>query len=125
MIDLTALKKSQELIRGGDAGGVYIPKETGNKNPNLHYGIVIDCGSSGSRLYIYVWPDHSGKANELLQIKQLLDVDGKPVVKKLEPGEFCSFIKLIFLNVFFENVRSFFDGPDAIECNGISQIVIR
>jgi len=84
--DLAALKKSQELIRGGDAGGVYIPKETGNKNPNLHYGIVIDCGSSGSRLYIYVWPDHSGKANELLQIKQLLDVDGKPVVKKLEPG---------------------------------------
>ena len=86
-IDLNALKKSQEIIRGGDAGGVYIPKETGNKNPNLHYGIVIDCGSSGSRLYIYVWPDHSGKANELLQIKQLLDADGKPLVKKLEPGE--------------------------------------
>ncbi|CAF4882562.1 unnamed protein product, partial [Rotaria socialis] len=43
-------------------------------------------GSSGSRLYIYIWPEHSGQENELLQIKQLLDKQGNPVVKKLEPG---------------------------------------
>jgi Golgi nucleoside diphosphatase len=55
---------------------------------------VIDCGSSGSRLYIYVWPEHSGKENELLQIKQLLDKHGNPVVKKLEPG-LISFYRLI------------------------------
>lgn len=78
--------KTQEIIQGGDAGGVYIPKKIGNEDPNLHYGIVIDCGSSGSRLYIYVWPEHSGRENELLQIKQLLDRQGNPVVKKLEPG---------------------------------------
>ncbi len=65
---------------------MYVPKKIGNEDPNLHYGIVIDCGSSGSRLYIYVWPEHSGKENELLQIKQLLDRQGNPVVKKLEPG---------------------------------------
>jgi Golgi nucleoside diphosphatase len=80
------ITKSQETIQAGDAGGVYIPKNIGNDDPNLHYGIVIDCGSSGSRLYIYIWPAHSGKANELLQIKQLLDEKGVPVVKKLEPG---------------------------------------
>lgn len=80
--------KTQEIIQGGDAGGVYIPKRVGNEDPNLHYGIVIDCGSSGSRLYIYVWPEHSGRENELLQIKQLLDRQGNPVVKKLEPGSY-------------------------------------
>ena len=58
-----------------------------NELPDLHYGIVIDCGSSGSRLYIYIWPEHSGKIDELLQIKQLLDKEGVPVVKKLEPGD--------------------------------------
>ncbi|CAF0877667.1 unnamed protein product [Adineta ricciae] len=78
--------KSQEAMRQGDAGGVYIPRNYGNELSDLHYGIVIDCGSSGSRLYIYVWPDHSGNPNELLQIKQLLDREGAPVVKKIEPG---------------------------------------
>ena len=78
--------KSQEAMRRGDAGGVYIPRNYGNELSDLHYGIVIDCGSSGSRLYIYVWPDHSGNPNELLQIKQLLDREGTPVVKKIEPG---------------------------------------
>ena len=87
--------KSQEIIQRGDAGGVYVPKKIGNEDPNLHYGIVIDCGSSGSRLYIYVWPEHSGRENELLQIKQLLDKHGYPVVKKLEPG-------LIFILLFEE-----------------------
>ena len=62
-------------------------------NPDLHYGVVIDCGSSGSRLYIYVWPEHSGNSKDLLQIKQLLDKEGVPVVKKLEPGNLKSSFK--------------------------------
>jgi GDA1/CD39 (nucleoside phosphatase) family len=78
--------QAQKTIEGGDAGGVHISKTIGSNEPGLHYGIVIDCGSSGSRLYIYVWPDHSGNPNDLLQIKQLLDENGVPVVKKLEPG---------------------------------------
>ncbi|UJR23698.1 hypothetical protein I4U23_026680 [Adineta vaga] len=84
--DPTPIKTGQEDIQKGDAGGVYIPKKVGNEKSDLHYGVVIDCGSSGSRLYIYVWPDHSGNPNELLQIKQLLDKDGVPTVKKIEPG---------------------------------------
>ena len=80
--------KNREIIERGD---VYVPEKIGNRDSDLYYGIVIDCGSSGSRLYIYTWPEHSGKENELLQIKQLLDSKGRPVVKKLEPGETCCF----------------------------------
>ena len=80
--------RSQETIQDDDDDDddVHIPKRTGSEDLNLHYGVVIDCGSSGSRLYIYVWPNHSGKPNELLQIKQLLDEKGEPVVKRIEPG---------------------------------------
>ncbi|CAF3590532.1 unnamed protein product [Rotaria sordida] len=78
--------KTADLIRNSGNAGVYVPEKLANERPDLHYGIVIDCGSSGSRLYIYIWPEHSGKPNELLQIKQLLDKDGVPVVKKIEPG---------------------------------------
>ncbi|CAF0855109.1 unnamed protein product [Rotaria sp. Silwood1] len=77
---------SPDPIRNNGDAGVYVPEKLAIENPNIHYGIVIDCGSSGSRLYIYIWPEHSGKPNELLQIKQLLDKNGVPVVKKIEPG---------------------------------------
>ncbi|CAG5116087.1 unnamed protein product [Candidula unifasciata] len=52
----------------------------------LHYGIVIDCGSSGSRVFVYFWPTHSGNPRDLLDIQQLLDDSGKAVVKKVSPG---------------------------------------
>lgn len=97
-IDPGYAAKTQALLRNSDGGGVYISQEDGRGNPNLHYGIVIDCGSSGSRLYIYVWPDHSGNPNELLQIRQLLDDRGKPVVKKLEPGAIECFNRFDFQN---------------------------
>ncbi|KAL5015681.1 hypothetical protein ScPMuIL_005270 [Solemya velum] len=54
--------------------------------PDVHYGIVIDCGSSGSRVFVYFWPPHSGNAKDLLNIQQLMDEEGKPVVKKVSPG---------------------------------------
>lgn len=54
--------------------------------PNIHFGIVIDCGSSGSRVFIYFWPPHSGNPSDLLNIQQLMDPSGKPVVKKITPG---------------------------------------
>ncbi|CAF4290039.1 unnamed protein product [Rotaria sp. Silwood2] len=76
--------KIPDTIRNSGDAGVYVSEKLANENPDLHYGIVIDCGSSGSRLYIYIWPEHSGKPNELLQIKQLLDSKGIPQKQLLE-----------------------------------------
>ena len=55
-------------------------------NSQYHYGIVIDCGSSGSRVFIYYWPPHNGNPDELLQIKQMKDPRGTPVRMKIKPG---------------------------------------
>lgn len=54
-------------------------------NDDLSYGVVIDCGSSGSRAFIYYWKKHSGNVNDLLQIQQVVR-DNKPVVMKITPG---------------------------------------
>ena len=58
-----------------------------NHNSKFHYAVVIDCGSSGSRIYIYYWPPHTGDKQELLNIKQMLDFDGNPVRMKIKPGK--------------------------------------
>ncbi|XP_019959609.1 ectonucleoside triphosphate diphosphohydrolase 7-like isoform X2 [Paralichthys olivaceus] len=55
-------------------------------NPALNYGIVVDCGSSGSRVFVYYWPPHNGNPHTLLDIRQMKDHDHKPVVKKIKPG---------------------------------------
>ncbi|XP_061583779.1 ectonucleoside triphosphate diphosphohydrolase 7-like [Cololabis saira] len=55
-------------------------------NPALNYGIVVDCGSSGSRVFVYYWPPHNGNPHTLLDIQQMRDRDRKPVVKKIKPG---------------------------------------
>ena len=57
------------------------------KSSKFNYGVVIDCGSSGSRVFIYYWPPHSGSKEELLNIKQMIDVDGNPVRLKIKPGK--------------------------------------
>ncbi|KAM3622861.1 uncharacterized protein V6R79_004025 [Siganus canaliculatus] len=56
------------------------------QNPALNYGIVVDCGSSGSRVFVYYWPPHNGNPHTLLDIRQMKDHDRKPVVKKIKPG---------------------------------------
>uniref|UniRef100_A0A3P9LH66 nucleoside-triphosphate phosphatase n=1 Tax=Oryzias latipes TaxID=8090 RepID=A0A3P9LH66_ORYLA len=55
-------------------------------NPALNYGIVVDCGSSGSRVFVYYWPPHNGNPHTLLDIRQMRGRDYKPVVKKIKPG---------------------------------------
>ncbi|XP_047433215.1 ectonucleoside triphosphate diphosphohydrolase 7-like isoform X2 [Mugil cephalus] len=55
-------------------------------DPALNYGIVVDCGSSGSRVFVYYWPPHNGNPHTLLDIRQMKDRDHKPVVKKIKPG---------------------------------------
>ncbi|CAH2322975.1 ectonucleoside triphosphate diphosphohydrolase 7 [Pelobates cultripes] len=59
---------------------------TDTKDTQLNYGIVIDCGSSGSRVFVYFWPPHNGNPHDLLDIKQMRDRNSKPVVKKIKPG---------------------------------------
>ena len=63
-----------------------IDKTAFSYGPNVHYGIVLDCGSSGTRVYVYIWPPHSGNPRDLLNIQQLKDQDHQPVVKKITPG---------------------------------------
>ncbi|MEQ2266110.1 Ectonucleoside triphosphate diphosphohydrolase 4 [Xenotaenia resolanae] len=60
---------------------------TDTSNPNLNYGLVVDCGSSGSRLFVYCWPRHNGNPRELLDIRQMRDQHRKPVVMKIKPGK--------------------------------------
>ena len=57
------------------------------ENDALHYGIVVDCGSSGSRVYVYFWPPHDGNPQELLSVQPMREEDGDFVVKKIEPGK--------------------------------------
>ncbi|XP_030058794.1 ectonucleoside triphosphate diphosphohydrolase 7 [Microcaecilia unicolor] len=68
------------LARVGDL------EATDTRNPQLNYGVVIDCGSSGSRVFVYFWPPHNGNPHDLLDIKQMRDESSQPVVKKIKPG---------------------------------------
>eukprot|EP01135_Chromosphaera_perkinsii_P003246 Nk52_evm21s239 gene=Nk52_evmTU21s239 len=52
----------------------------------LNYALIIDAGSSGSRVYVYEWPAHSGNKKDLLNISPTVDKEGEQVVKKVEPG---------------------------------------
>jgi Golgi nucleoside diphosphatase len=49
-------------------------------------GIIIDAGSSGSRVYLYQWLRHSGNPDDLLKIEQMRDEKGDALVRKQEPG---------------------------------------
>lgn len=59
---------------------------TDTEDSNLNYGLVVDCGSSGSRIFVYFWPRHNGNPHDLLDIKQMRDRNSQPVVKKIKPG---------------------------------------
>lgn len=50
-----------------------------------NFAVVIDAGSSGSRVFVYHWPRHDGDPSHLLKIDQLFK-NGAPVVKKVNPG---------------------------------------
>ncbi|XP_072413230.1 ectonucleoside triphosphate diphosphohydrolase 4-like isoform X2 [Chiloscyllium punctatum] len=59
---------------------------TDTDDVDLDYGVVVDCGSSGSRVFVYFWPQHNGNPHDLLDIRQMKDKNRKPVVKKIKPG---------------------------------------
>lgn len=54
---------------------------------HYQYAVVIDAGSSGSRVYLYKWPRHSGEAKDLLAISPVTNLaTGQPLVRKVTPG---------------------------------------
>lgn len=65
---------------------VTVVEPTDRDDNSLNYGILIDCGSSGSRVFVYFWPPHNGEPQHLLNIQQMRDSNSKPVVMKVEPG---------------------------------------
>lgn len=51
------------------------------------YAVVVDAGSSGSRVYLYQWsPPRRGDEGELLRIDQVRDAEGEPLVMRVDPG---------------------------------------
>ncbi|XP_041117430.1 ectonucleoside triphosphate diphosphohydrolase 7-like isoform X1 [Polyodon spathula] len=59
---------------------------TDTEDSSLNFGVVVDCGSSGSRVFVYYWPPHNGNPHSLLDIRQMKDRNRIPVVKKIKPG---------------------------------------
>lgn len=49
------------------------------------YAVVMDCGSSGSRVYLYKWPQTVGEG-DMLNIDEVTDDRRNPLVEKIEPG---------------------------------------
>ena len=66
--------------------GAFLSPSSSFSTSELHYSVVIDAGSSGSRAYLYAWPTHSGDPHELLQISPLTANNGNPIYKKVQPG---------------------------------------
>ncbi|XP_071090176.1 ectonucleoside triphosphate diphosphohydrolase 4-like [Haliotis cracherodii] len=86
LLCVVVVVKTRSADRPDNKGDKSELEDVNKSGSKLHYGIVIDCGSSGSRIYVYYWPPHSGKPGELLNIQQLRDGEGNLVVKKVAPG---------------------------------------
>lgn len=54
------------------------------KPQDFQYGVMLDAGSSGTRVYLYKWPP--GHTNGLLRIEQMKDKAGKILAMVTSPG---------------------------------------
>lgn len=84
--DGSSLKEGES--RKSDDYRVTVVEPTDFDDITLNYGVLVDCGSSGSRVFVYYWPPHNGEPRHLLNIQQMRDASAKPVVFKVEPGKF-------------------------------------
>lgn len=62
----------------------FVPSDIKN---DINYAVMIDAGSSGSRVYLYYWASEAENTNtNLRQISQLADIHDEPIVMKISPG---------------------------------------
>eukprot|EP00126_Sphaerothecum_destruens_P007465 Sdes_comp19867_c0_seq1m12138 len=65
----------------------FFQKSSSNMPNDLQYGVVIDAGSSGSRVYLYQWPRVStASSTPFVQITSSMTKENLQVMKKVEPG---------------------------------------
>jgi len=57
-----------------------------SNSQDANYAVLIDAGSSGSRVYLYTWLPHSGDIRKLLQIKMMTNDLGQILFKTVTPG---------------------------------------
>ena len=65
---------------------------------------MVDAGSSGSRAYLYHWPEEN--TSDLLKITPLTDVKNEPLVKSVSPGKnFTNVLSISFGDLLIHNVE--------------------
>ena len=77
-------------LRNSSLPGLGRPAST-NGEDALSYAVVVDAGSSGSRVYLFQWSSPAedapaARGGQLLRIDQVRDAEGEPLVMKLDPG---------------------------------------
>ncbi|XP_074602949.1 ectonucleoside triphosphate diphosphohydrolase 7-like isoform X3 [Brevipalpus obovatus] len=53
---------------------------------SAHYAVMIDAGSSGSRVHLYTWPPYSEENRGLIKARMLKDYKGQDLQKQITPG---------------------------------------
>ena len=70
----------------------------GSEEPTEDYGIIIDAGSSGSRIYVYRWP-HRKDNSTIPQVDPVTKKDSAAVAAAAAAFKSDAFIKTIFPNI--------------------------